>query len=315
MGLILEVIGYSGRVAAHYSITTFNPFVIQLVCITLAPCFLLAGIYYTLGQLTVVMGPKFSVLKPMQYCSIFIICDLISIIIQAIGGGAASASLSAYTSSRPGANIMVGGLAFQVFSMTLFQLFWYHFLFRCYKERKYNGSAGFNPDYDDIRKGKYFIHLLFAIGASVLLIYVRSIYRLIELCEGFSSKLATVEVYFMILEALMVALASLILTVVYPGFVYGRKSSIVVKKGIHFKTFGTKKFKKNAAKDFDEDGSSDGYYNDKNNVNGNRSLSSYNGANGNGNGRPVHTLSDGNGYENGYKGDSTLDEKNSDNAV
>ncbi|GME86039.1 unnamed protein product [Ambrosiozyma monospora] len=266
------------------------------------------------------MGPKFSILKPMQYSAIFILCDLIAIIIQAIGGGAASASLSAYTSTRQGANIMVGGLAFQVFSMSLFQFFWYHFLFRCWRERKYNGGAGFNPDYEHIRKGKFFLHLLLAISAAVLLIYVRSIYRLIELCEGFTGKLATVEIYFMILEALMVSLASLILTVVYPGFVYGRKSSIVVKKGINLKLGKKNKFKKNAGKDVDGegDGSSDGYYNDKNNDDRNGSVSTYNTANegnGNGNEHPVRTLSHVEEYGNDYKRESTLDEKNNSNAI
>ncbi|GME86213.1 unnamed protein product [Ambrosiozyma monospora] len=310
MGLILEVIGYGGRVAAHYTVTEFNPYVIQLVCLTIAPSFLLAGIYYTLAQLTVVMGPKFSMLKPMQYSSVFILFDLIAIIIQAVGGASAALNLSDFTSSRPGANIMVGGLAFQVFSMSLFQFFWYNFLWRCYKERKYNGGAGFNPDYDQIRQGKYFIHLLVAISAAVLLIYVRSIYRLIELCEGFAGTLATVEIYFMILEALMTALASLILTVVYPRFVYGRKSCIVVKKGINLK-FGKKKCMKCTGKNVEEDDSSD----DNNNSG---SVSTYNtvndvGANGNKNGYPV--LSNVEGNKNSDNRGSTLDEKNSNNAV
>ncbi|GMF04871.1 unnamed protein product [Ambrosiozyma monospora] len=107
MGLILEVAGYSGRVESHYSVTDFNPYVIQLVCLTLAPCFMLAGVYYTLAQLTIVMGPKFSILKPMQYSSIFIWFDVIAIIVQAIGGADAAISLNEYTSSTTGANIMM----------------------------------------------------------------------------------------------------------------------------------------------------------------------------------------------------------------
>ncbi|GME76838.1 unnamed protein product [Ambrosiozyma monospora] len=260
------------------------------------------------------MGPKFSMLEPMQYSSVFILFDLIAIIIQAVGGASAALSLSDFTSSRPGANIMVGGLAFQVFSMSLFQFFWYNFLWRCYKERKYNGGAGFNPDYDHIRQGKYFIHLLVAISAAVLLIYFRSIYRLIELCEGFAGTLATVEIYFMILEALMVSLASLIMTVVHPGFVYGKNSSIVVKKGINFK-FGKKK---NAVKDVDEDESS-GFDNDTNNNDRNGSVSIRNkvsdgvaGLNGNENGYPLRTLSHVEEYEKGSNRISTLDEKNRD---
>ncbi|GME79239.1 unnamed protein product [Ambrosiozyma monospora] len=234
LGLTSEVIGYLGRIESHYHMLSLNPFVIQLVCITIAPCFLLAGVYYLLAQLTVVMGNKFSKLKPMQYSLIFIVCDLVAIVIQAVGGAIAATASAVYDSTRPGANIMVVGLAFQVAAMSLFQYFWYDFLYHCYREYKVNNGSGFNPDYQHVRDGKYFIHFLVAICVAVLLVFIRSIYRLIELIEGFTGTLASVEIYFMLLEALMIVLAVTILTVAYPGFVYGIKTDIVVKKGISF---------------------------------------------------------------------------------
>ncbi|GMG26162.1 unnamed protein product [Ambrosiozyma monospora] len=234
LGLTSEVIGYIGRIESHYHMLSLNPFVIQLVCITIAPCFLLAGVYYLLAQLTVVMGDKFSKLKPMHYSMIFIVCDLIAIIIQAVGGAIAATASSVYESTRPGANIMVVGLAFQVAAMSLFQYFWYDFLYHCYREYKLNHGSGFNPDYQHVRDGKYFIHFLVVICVAVLLVFIRSIYRLIELIEGFTGTLASVEIYFMLLEALMIVVAVTLLTIAYPGFVYGLKTDIVVKKGISF---------------------------------------------------------------------------------
>ncbi|VUG19948.1 DEBR0S6_03994g1_1 [Brettanomyces bruxellensis] len=112
-GIFLEVLGYSSRVWSHYNLNNFDAYVMQFVCITLAPCFLMAGIYFILAQLTVVMGQAFSILRPMQYSLIFIICDLISIVLQAAGGAMAAIELSDHKSTRSGSNVMVIGLAYQ----------------------------------------------------------------------------------------------------------------------------------------------------------------------------------------------------------
>ncbi|KAH3661965.1 hypothetical protein OGAPHI_006144 [Ogataea philodendri] len=229
-GIILEILGYVGRIWSSKNIDSFNGYVVQLVCLTLAPCFIMAGIYYTIAELSVIMGEQYSLLKPMQYSLMFVLFDLISIILQGAGGAIASSSLSEYESVQGGANVMIGGLAFQVFSIGLFQMFWYYFLFRCYKTYKQYGDSRFDARFSRVRHGKLFVPYLFAISLSVLLVFVRSIYRLIELAEGFSSHLATTEIYFFILEALMMSLAILIMLVIYPGFVYGRNLNIPVDK-------------------------------------------------------------------------------------
>lgn len=229
-GMVLEILGYIGRVWSHVNIQNFNAFVMQLVCLTLAPCFMMAGIYYVIAQLTVIYGQKFSVLRPMQYSLVFIICDIISIILQAVGGGVAAGALSVYQSTQQGSNIMVGGLAYQVFTIALFQLFWYLFLYRVYQSYKKYGDAEFNPDFAHIRQRKFLIPFIFVVSFAVILIFVRSIYRLIELAEGWSSRLAVDEIYFMILEALMVSLASCVLSFMSPGLAYGRHSHIYIDK-------------------------------------------------------------------------------------
>lgn len=146
-GIFLEVLGYASRVWSHYNLNSFDAYVMQLVCITLAPCFLMAGIYFILAQLTVVMGQPFSVLRPMQYSLIFVICDLIAIILQAAGGAMAASELSIHESTRSGSNVMVIGLAYQVFSMALFQILWYIFCYRCYISNKRYGSNIFSKEF------------------------------------------------------------------------------------------------------------------------------------------------------------------------
>lgn len=229
-GLILEIIGYVGRIMSSHDINNYDAFVMQLCCLTLAPCFMMAGIYYIIAQLALIYGEHYSVLKPMQYSLIFIVCDLISIVLQAIGGGVASSAASQYKSADTGSNIMVGGLAFQVLTIGIFQFFWYVLLYRVYKEYKTNNGENFNPDFKHIRDRNLLLPFICGVSIAVVLVFVRSVYRLIELAEGWHGKLATKEIYFMILEALMVALNSVILCFFSPGIAYGRNSHIYIDK-------------------------------------------------------------------------------------
>ncbi|AWU77660.1 hypothetical protein CAS74_002370 [Pichia kudriavzevii] len=217
-GLILEVIGYAGRIWSSQNITNLSAYIMQSVCITVAPCFLMAGIYYIIAQITLIYGEEYSLMKPMRYSQIFIVCDIISIFTQGAGGGMASVQSLQDT----GRYIMIGGLAFQVLTMLIFQFLWYHLLFNIYKAYKESGENVFNPEFDFVRRRK--LHIPFIIGVSfvVLLIFIRSVYRLAEISEGWSSKATTDEIYFMILEGLMVSLASCVISVLSPGLAYGR---------------------------------------------------------------------------------------------
>lgn len=61
---------------------------------------------------------------------------------------------------------------------------------------------------------------LVAVGAAAVLIFVRTVYRVVELSGGFAGSLAQAEVPFMVLEGPMVAAAVLLLTIYHPGIVY-----------------------------------------------------------------------------------------------
>jgi hypothetical protein len=64
---------------------------------------------------------------------------------------------------------------------------------------------------------------LTTVGLTVatLAIFVRSIFRVAELREGFNGPLANDEVTFMILEGAMMVIATLCLTVLHPGYCFG----------------------------------------------------------------------------------------------
>ncbi|CCD25377.1 phospholipid-translocating ATPase RSB1 NDAI_0F00580 [Naumovozyma dairenensis CBS 421] len=251
---VLEVLGYIGRTWSHYNLPAMNPFLLNMVCLTIAPVFTMGGIYYQLAKLIEIYGHRFSLLpSPMAYSFIFIASDIISLAIQAAGGGTAGMAVRVNKSAQTGDNIFVAGLAIQVASMFFFLLFWFQFLFRIYIQVRFEHTNTkkitkqllmirqseidylYREKFHDLRIDPdrwVFRYFTLAMTAAVLCIFTRCCYRLAELSEGWSGYLITHEWYFIILDALMMTLATTIFTIFHPGFAFkGKYTSIPITTG------------------------------------------------------------------------------------
>jgi hypothetical protein len=193
----------------------------NLIPLTLAPALLTAGIYLCLGRVIVATGAEYSRLKPKMYTYIFISCDLLALILQGAGGGMAATAKDT-KGSRTGVNIMIAGLISQVITMVLFLALWGDFAFRT-RRAKLSGSLSRTqpPLYDHLRSTKTFTYFQWALLASTILIFVRCVYRVAELWDGFGGHLANDEVTFMIFEGPMIILAIAAITVFHPSRVFG----------------------------------------------------------------------------------------------
>ena len=60
-------------------------------------------------------------------------------------------------------------------------------------------------------------------GIATLAVFVRSVYRVAELAQGFSGSIANEEVPFMIFEGTMIAIATIALTFFHPGLIFGTR--------------------------------------------------------------------------------------------
>lgn len=78
-----------------------------------APAFLAAGWYITLGYLIKLLGPQYCRFNPTFYSVTFVLGDLASLIIQAVGGGQASAA-DTLQGANDGAHVMVAGVIIQI---------------------------------------------------------------------------------------------------------------------------------------------------------------------------------------------------------
>ncbi|KAH8775942.1 RTA1 like protein-domain-containing protein [Hyaloscypha finlandica] len=140
-GLILEILGYLARVIMKHNMFSQTPFLIQIICLTLAPVFFTAGIYLTLSRVIMHYGPQHSRLTPKTYTITFICSDFIALVLQSAGGGIADqGSLSASTRNG-GVHLMVAGLPFQVLSILIFMDLCAEFFRRVKKDRTPIGSG------------------------------------------------------------------------------------------------------------------------------------------------------------------------------
>ncbi|CBF76494.1 hypothetical protein AN4912.2 [Aspergillus nidulans FGSC A4] len=207
VGSLTEVIGWAGRTWSAECPYNTNAFLMQITTLIIAPTFYTAGVYVLLGRFIELLGRDSSILSPRVYLIIFVTCDIISLVVQAIGGGMASvAAAQENGNTTPGTNIMVAGIIFQMASITVFVLCAADFVRRTLVRRLLQNYT------------KTIVPLLAAMVFSVLCIYVRSIYRTIELLEGWSGYLITTERFFIALDGSMMVLAVAIFNLIHPGW-------------------------------------------------------------------------------------------------
>ncbi|KAI2792759.1 hypothetical protein POX_b02802 [Penicillium oxalicum] len=207
VGAFVELLGWAGRTWSSECPYNSTAFLMQISTLIMAPTFFAAGIYVLLGRFIQILGPESSILKPSLYLWIFCTCDFISLLLQAIGGGMASAEADKVDGdTKPGTNIMVAGIVFQLFAITVFVLCAADFVRRTLRRRLLQSLKG------------SVLPLLGAMVFSVLCLYVRSIYRTIELLQGWSGYLITHEKYFIALDGAMMVAAVVVFNVIHPGW-------------------------------------------------------------------------------------------------
>ncbi|KAK7424071.1 phospholipid-translocating ATPase rsb1 [Neonectria punicea] len=202
LGLLTEIVGYIARILLNGNPFSRDYFLWYLITLTIGPVFIAAAIYLTLGRIVVVHGEAISRIKPRSYTTFFLGCDIVSLIVQAVGGGiAASTPLTDPYMIDVGTNILVAGLSIQVACLFAFSACSLEFLWRVRKN-----PDMCNPEFTDLVNSKRFDMFLFALFGATTCLFIRTIFRAIELSEGFAGKLANQEVEFMILDGVMVIL-------------------------------------------------------------------------------------------------------------
>ncbi|KAJ5475385.1 hypothetical protein N7539_008451 [Penicillium diatomitis] len=208
VGMIFEIVGYIARsLSAKQDPYNLNYFVLNYFFIVTAPVFIAAGIYTILSALIARLGSQYTFLRPTFILAFFITSDVISTIVQIAGATLIGVKESNSEDPTTANNILLAGLAYQVFAMSVFVILMLTFEFRARRA---------------IKERRLQVFCL-SFTVATLMVYMRTIFRLIETAEGLGANLSTTEVYFACLEFAPIALVALLLCIWHPGRCLGPK--------------------------------------------------------------------------------------------
>ena len=134
----------------------------------------------------------------------------------------ASAASHSGRSATPGNNIMIAGLATQVFTLFVFMCLCIDFAIRTRRRYLALGADALaqNPLYKDLRNSFRFKGFLGALTLATICVFWRSVYRVVELGEGWTGNLIRKQNLFIAFEGVMVIVAVLALNVFHPAFCF-----------------------------------------------------------------------------------------------
>ena len=247
LGLACEILGYVGRVLSWHNQWQATGFLMQICCLTIGPAFISAGTYLCLRRIVYTFGPENSRIAPEWYTRVvsacgsgslhrttreaknedlanikpvqFIPCDVVSLVLQAVGGGMASVASNNNQPVETGDNIMIAGLSFQVFTLLIFIGCGTDFGLQTYRRYSQLGEAAFDQGAAArrIRGSWLFKGFIAALSLSTICIFWRSVYRVAELSGGWTGPLMKRQGLFIGFEGVMVIVAVVVLNVFHPS--------------------------------------------------------------------------------------------------
>lgn len=197
----VEIVGYAFRLLSSQQNPYSVPyFVVQYFFIVVAPVLFSAAIYTIVSVMINIYGREFAPLPPKAVLGIFITCDVVATIVQVAGAALVGVAYSNQRDPTTPNNILLAGLAFQVFSFAVFLVILTWTLMKA-------------------RKSPERINTGFVVGVVIatLAVYLRTVFRLAETAEGLMETLSTHEVYFGCLEFAPIVVAVFIFTYWHPG--------------------------------------------------------------------------------------------------
>ncbi|KIJ91270.1 hypothetical protein K443DRAFT_686178 [Laccaria amethystina LaAM-08-1] len=219
----LEVAGWSGRLWSHFSVYLDPPFQLQICATIIGPTPLLAANFVIFGLIIQRLGASYSRLSPKWYTILFCTCDVISLVVQGIGGGLAATAVPNGRDPRTGGNIMLGGIIFQLVTITVYSACATEFYIRYFKRRPIRLDSG--DATHGLFDGRIKVMSL-ALAFNTTCLFIRAVYRTIELSDGWTGRIIGTQVYFNVLDGAMIVLAIYTLNFVHPGVFLAAKPAL-----------------------------------------------------------------------------------------
>ncbi|KAI0550605.1 RTA-like protein [Xylaria curta] len=226
VGGILEAVGYVGRFLSSSNTEDLAPFLIQNLFLLVAPSLFAASIYMVLGRIIVSLeAEKLSPIRTSWLTKIFVGGDVLSFFVQIVGAG----MLSKPDTFDLGKTIILVGLALQIIFFGLFVIVAasFHVRLNRHSSRPLSRLA-------DIGKREQFLVILWVLYGVSVLIFVRSIIRLVEYTDGGNGPLMSNEVFLYLFDSVpMWAVLALLIYYHPSNYVRGKKGVVVPGKNKH----------------------------------------------------------------------------------
>ncbi|CAF9942381.1 MAG: hypothetical protein ALECFALPRED_009719 [Alectoria fallacina] len=215
LGTLAEAIGYVGRIMLHSNPWSSNGFEIQICCLIIAPAFIAAGVYLTLKHITLELGASFSRIRPKFYTWIFCLADLFSLILQGAGGGIAATANHGSSMQQTGNNLMMAGIVWQVFTLLIFGGMVGDYASRVYARRSQLEASAIK-----LMNATRFKLFTSGLVLAYLTIFTRCVFRIGEMAKGWGNPIMQDQTDFIVLDGVMITIATLCLTAFHPGVVF-----------------------------------------------------------------------------------------------
>ena len=156
---------------------------------------------------------------------VFLTADIVALTVQGVGGTIAAIAAGNNKDPEMGGRIMLGGIVFQMVAITIYMILAIEFIVRYLSDKPFQ-----RPD-NEPPTGNYFMDkkmktMLYGCAFSSLAIYVRSVYRTIELTDGWEGRIITTELYFNTMDGAMILLAMYTLNLFHPGRLLGPPTAL-----------------------------------------------------------------------------------------
>lgn len=200
LGALAECGGYIARIYGHTHDRLRDPYVAMEVLLVVTPVLFAAVHFTSIGRVATLFPRRYSIIRPIFVMPLFVTVDVISLVVQAVGSAMAGTSDTA-DDAQSGSNVVVAGVAVQLFGYLIFDLVFASFWWRVRKDR---------PPL--LQKYESF---MLAVFLSSMCVVLRSIYRVAEMAVGWDGVINTTEWCLYSFDGAFVVLAVFILNV-YP---------------------------------------------------------------------------------------------------
>ncbi|KAH7104947.1 RTA1 like protein-domain-containing protein [Auriculariales sp. MPI-PUGE-AT-0066] len=209
VGGALSTAGYVARYICSTQTPdwTLGPYLIQSLFLLVAPALFAASIYMELKRIIIVaQGEQLSPIPFRWLTKLFVGGDILSFLLQ--GGGGGLVAQKDQDKIKMGQNLIVGGLFVQ---LTFFAAFTLTAVLFQVRVRRHPTSVSQLRDLVPWRKHIYALYFM------SILIFIRSVFRVIEYLQGYTGYLLVHEIYLYVFDSILMLFVCITMNVVHPS--------------------------------------------------------------------------------------------------